>query len=257
MCNNDVKKLPFWETVGRSFKYVLKNRKLLIALIPVVAFLAVIQLILKAPVMCAYNERFCVNSWQNTLGGIVLVLTAVGIIINYCRSIVCKEKVDFRSLNFFKRAGFYILWSFLMTFVIGIPVSIVVIVLSVTGVNVNLLLLISMCLFFVLGTVLAPLIIAFPALAVDDYKLINLSKLFNLCKGNKMAIFFGQFVIMFPYMLLSKMFAYIYALIGVNNFVLNACFVIITLMMAVLDASFRGAFFAHIYQFLKYYDKDK
>ena len=104
---------------------------------------------------------------------------------------------------------------------------------------------------------LAPLIIAFPALAVDDYKLINLSKLFNLCKGNKMAIFFGQFVIMFPYMLLSKMFAYIYALIGVNNFVLNACFVIITLMMAVLDASFRGAFFAHIYQFLKYYDKDK
>ncbi len=257
MCNKDIKKLPFWETVGRSFKYVLKNRKLLITLLPVVAVLAVIQLILKAPIMCAYNESFCENSWQNTLNGLILVLTAVGIIINYCRSIVCKEKVDFKSLNFFKRAGFYILWSFLMTFIIGIPIAIVITILSITGVDINILLLTSMCLFFILGTSLAPLILAFPALAVDDYNLINLSKLFNMCRGNKMAIFFGQFVIMFPYMLLSKMFVYIYALIGANNFVINACFVIITLLMAVLDASFRGAFFAHIYQFLKYYDKQK
>ena len=257
MCNKDIKKLPFWETVGRSFKYVLKNKKLLMALLPVVAVLTVIQLVLKTPIMCAYNESFCVANWQNTLSGIILVLTAVGIIINYCRSIVCKEAVDFTSLKFVKRAGFYILWSVLLTFVVGIPVAIAIIILSVAAIEANMLLLISMCIFFIIGTLLAPMIIAFPALAVDDYKLINLPKLFNICKGNKMAVFFGQFVIMFPYLLLSKMFVYIYALIGANNFVVNACFVIITLAMAVLDASFRGAFFAHIYQFLKYYDKDK
>jgi hypothetical protein len=62
---------------------------------------------------------------------------------------------------------------------------------------------------------------------------------------------------MIPYMILSKMFAYIYFLIGVNNYVVNLCFVIITLFMGLIDASFKGAFFAHIYQFLKYYDKDK
>ena len=257
MCNKDIKKLPFWETVGRSFKYVLKNKKLLLALLPVVAVLTVIQIVLKTPVMCVYNEGFCSSNWQNTLSGLTLVITAVGIIINYCRSIVCKETVDFTSLKFLKRAGFYILWSFLLTFVIGIPVVIAIIILSITGADVNILLLTSMCLFFIVGTALAPLIIALPALAVDDYKLINLSKLFNLCKGNKMAIFFGQFVIMFPYMLLSKMFVYIYALIGANSFAVNICFAVITLLMLAIDASFRGAFFAHIYQFLKYYNKDK
>ena len=212
MCNKDVKKLPFWETVGRSFKYVLKNRKLLLALLPVVAVLAVIQIVLKTPIMCAYSESFCTKSWQNTFGGLTLVLTAVGIIINYCRSIVCKETVDFTSLKFLKRAGFYILWSVLLTFVVGIPVAVAIVILSVASIDVNMLMLVSMCLFFAVGTALAPLIVAFPALAVDDYKLINLSKLFSLCKGNKISIFFGQFVIMFPYMLLSKMFIYIYAL---------------------------------------------
>jgi hypothetical protein len=53
------------------------------------------------------------------------------------------------------------------------------------------------------------------------------------------------------------MFVYIYALIGANSFAVNICFAVITLLMLAIDASFRGAFFAHIYQFLKYYNKDK
>ena len=125
------------------------------------------------------------------------------------------------------------------------------------GVDQNTVLLLSLFLFFVIGTILAPFIIAFPALSVDDYKVVKISKLFHMAKGNKMAIFFGQFVVMIPYILLSKMFAYIYTLVGVNNYALNLFFVLITVCLAVLDASFKGAFFAHIYQFLKYYDKDK
>lgn len=257
MCNKDVKKLPFWETVGRSFKYVLKNRKLLLALLPVIGVLTIVQVVFKLPLMCAYNESFCIQNWQNSVSGLFLVVAAVGIIINYCRSIICKDEVDFLSLRFFKRLAFYVLWSLVLTFALGIPVAIFIMAISLTGIDMSMVLLLAMFLFFVLGTALAPLIVGFPAISVDDYKLINLSKLFKIAYGNKMSIFFGQFVIMIPYMILSKMFAYIYILIGVNNYVVNLCFVIITLFMGLIDASFKGAFFAHIYQFLKYYDKDK
>jgi hypothetical protein len=150
----------------------------------------------------------------------------------------------------------YVLWSFMMTFVLGLPIAIFILLLSLASVDANTLMLLAMFMFFLLGTVFAPLIVGFPAIAVDNYKLINLSKLFKLAKGNKMSIFFGQFVVMFPYMILSKMFIYLYALFGVNSYVINLCFVVITLCMGLIDASFKGAFFAHIYQFLKYYDKD-
>lgn len=257
MPKKEIKKLPFWETVGRSFKYVLKNRKLLLALLPVVAVLTVAQMVFSMPLMCSYNEKFCIQNWQTAVSGIILVLFAVGIIINYCRSIICKETVDYISLKFFKRLAFYILWSFALTFAIGIPLAIFIMILSLMGVDANTSLLLATIMFFVLGTILAPLLVGFPALAVDDYKLINLSKLFSLAKGNKISIFFGQFVIMFPYMILSKMFMYIYILLDVNNYAVNLFFVVVTIFLGLIDASFKGAFFAHVYQFLKYYDKDK
>ena len=257
MTSRTIKPLPFWETVGRSFKYVLKNKKLQLALIPVAVVLFLLQIVLKLPLMCSYNESFCTQGWQNTVSAIVSVIAAVGIIINYCRSIICKEKVDFYSAMFFKRMAFYILWSFLLTFVVGIPVAIFIMIMSFTGIELNTMLTVSLFLFFVVGVLLAPLIVALPALAVDDYKVIKISKLFTLAKGNKMSIFFGQFIVMVPYMLLSKMFAYLYVFSGVNSYIMNLCFVFVTICLSVLDASFKGAFFAHIYQFLKYYDKDK
>jgi hypothetical protein len=93
-------------------------------------------------------------------------------------------------------------------------------------------------------------------LAVDDYKIIKFSKLYALAKGNKASIFLGQLAIMVPYLILSNAFVYIYVLIGVNSYVVNLLFVLIAIFLSLLDVSFRGAFFAHIYQFLKYYDKE-
>ena len=177
--------------------------------------------------MCSYNENFCTQGWQNTVSAIAFVIVAVGIIINYCRSIICKETVDFVSVKFFKRMAFYIIWSFLLTFVVGIPVAIFIMIMSFTGIDTNTILLLSLFLFFVFGVFLAPLIVALPALAVEDYKIVKISKLFALAKGNKMSIFFGQFVVMVPYMLLSKMFMYLYAFSGVNSYVMNLCFVFV------------------------------
>ena len=257
MTKKSIKLLPFWETVGRSFKYVLKNKKLLLSLIPVIGVLLLLQIGLKLPMLCSYNEKFCNQNWQNILSALFLVFATVGIIINYCRSIICKESVDITSLKFIKRISFYIMWSFLLSFVIGIPVAIFVMLISLITAETSIILFMSLFLFFVLGTYMAPMIVAFPAIAVDDYKIIKIKKLFDLAKGNKISIFLGQFIMMIPYMLLSKMFVYLYSIIATNNYIINLTFVLVAICLGGLDASFKGAFFAHIYQFLKYYDKDK
>ena len=201
MTDKIVKLLPFWETVGRSFKYVLKNKKLLIALLPVLAVLVVWQIAFGLPFMCSYSESFCLQNWQHTISTVFLMLVVVGIIINYCRSIICKETVDFISLKFFKRMLLYILWSVFLTFLVSIPLALIISILLAFGVDTNIVLIVSLFSFFALGTFFAPLIIALPALSVDDYKFTKISKLFQLVKGNKMSIFFGQFVVMIPYLL--------------------------------------------------------
>jgi hypothetical protein len=257
MQDKEIKKLPFWETIGRSFKYVLKNNKLLLLLLPITAVVVIIQALVGFPLMCAYNNNFCVEGWQNVLSNIVLVLVAVGIIINYCRSIICKENADITSLKFFKRMMLYVLWSFALTFVVGIPVAMVIVILSIIGMSATGILALTLFAFIVLGVFFAPLIVAFPALAVDDNKIIRPSKLYAMAKGNKMSIFFGQLVIMIPYVVLSNTFIYVYLLLGINNIVMSLLFVFVAILLSLLDASFRGAYFAHIYQFLKYYDQDK
>ena len=110
MCKTDIKKLPFGETVGRSFKYVLKNKELLRAIIPVVGVLTIIQILLGFPAMTSIKTVTLSHS-KIYLGALSLAFAAIGIIINYCRSIVCKASVDYLSLKFWKRLGIYFVFA--------------------------------------------------------------------------------------------------------------------------------------------------
>ena len=60
---------------------------------------------------------------------------------------------------------------------------------------------------------------------------------------------------MVPYWVVLQMLISAYYLIGVNNYVVDLIFVIAVLFIGMIDAGFKGAFFAHIYQFFKFYDK--
>lgn len=259
MNTQELHKLPFWETVGRSFKYVFKNKALIKAALPVVGALAVLQMIIGLPLLCSFTGGNCAMDATRLITLLSLLVASVGIIINYCRTIVCKAEVDFVSLKFWKRLAFYLAASFVLSLVILAPSFVCIfgaaLFFNAVGLG-NLAVASSVLIPFIFAIVFAPLFMVFPAIAVEDYKILSFKKLFQLVKGNHNAVFWGQFLLMMPYWVLFQAFTALYMLIGVNTYVVNLIFVIIGLALGIMDACFKGAFFAHIYQFFKFYEKE-
>ena len=260
MENQEIKKLPFWDTVARSFKYVLKNKALLKGILPLAAALIVLQIFIGLPFLCSIDTSACSNDWRQTVTILSVALGAVGVIINYCRAIVCKAEVDFISLRFWKQTGLYFVASLFLSLLVAVPV-IICLTLSAfifdPQTSINLLTSISLLASVASAIVFAPLFLILPAIAAEDYQMIRWSKLFAMAKGNHNAIFWAQFIIMIPYWLIAKMWSEIYGFIASDNYVISLIFVAGGLVLGILDASFKGAFFAHIYQFFKFYDKKK
>ncbi len=260
MTTSEIKKLPFWETIARSFKYVLKNNALLKGILPLIAALVVLQMFIGMPFMCSINMNKCeISPWQQNLTLLTIILASVGVIINYCRAIVCKSDVDFISLDFWKKMGLYLIASLVLSVIIIFPVLIGIYLMSFffdPNLLINLTTSLTILISVAVSIVVAPLFLVFPAIASGDYKIINWSTLFKMAKGNHNAIFWAQFVIMTPYWLIAKMWYNLYALIGIDNYVVNLIFVIGAVALGMIDAGFKGAFFAHIYQFFKVKNKN-
>lgn len=256
--DNNIKQLPFWETIGRSFKYVFKNISLLKAVLPVIGILVVVQMIFNFPMMCSFGmTQYCKGNLYNNIQIFITAVAACGVIINYCRSIICKANVDYLSGNFFKRLGLYFIASICLSVFIGIPTFIVTILGAVLGFNEVYLQILIYLTFFGFGIFFAPLLVVFPAVAVDDYKIINWARLFSMVKQNHLAVFFGQMLVMVPYWLLYRTLLELYFILGFHNYIANLLFTTIFISLAIMDACIKGAFFAHIYQFFKFYDKHK
>jgi hypothetical protein len=257
MKSQEVNKLPFWKTIGRSFKYVFKNKSLIKGVLPVIGILIITQILMGLPYLCSIKADACVVDWRQKVTLITVVVAAIGIIINYCRSIICKADVDFKSGKFWKQMGLYLLSSLVLSLVVLAP-SFICILLSVFLFNMvglpNLATVSSILLPLIFCVLFAPLFLVFPSIAAEDYKMLSWKKLFSLVKGNHNAVFWAQFIIMMPYWILFRATVELYNLIGVDHYIVNLIFVTIGLVLGVMDACFKGAFFAHIYQFFKIND---
>lgn len=254
MKNSTVHTMPFWETLGRSFKYALKNKLLLISVLPVIGALVLIQILLGLPFACSFGSGICSTGWSYYLTLLSLVAAAAGIIINYCRSIVCKANVDFISRTFWKQMGLYLLAKLFTLFVVSIPVVASIVAVSyLSKFNEQIILVAMVIIPLIFCIAFSPLFLLFPAISVEDYKMISWRNLFETAKGNFNAIFWGQFIISIPYWLLFRMCVELYQIIGINSYGLNLVFVTVCMFLAIVDACFKGAYFAFIYQHFKFY----
>lgn len=258
MKNPEIKKLPFLDTIGRSFKYVLKNKALIRGILPLAAALIVLQALIGLPFLCSLSGNTCVSDWRWPVTALTIALSVAGIIINYCRTIINKAPVDFVSIQFWKRMGFYVVAFLVLSVLILVPVLLCLTLAAFVfdpSTSISLLTLISVLVWFAAAIVFAPLLLVFPAIAVEDYEMIKWSKLFALAKGNCNAIFWAHLIIMLPCWILAKMWSSIYGIIGSDNYIIGLVFVAGGLFISLVDACFKGAYFAHIYQFFKFYDK--
>ncbi len=257
MDGNQIKKIPFWETVGRSFKYVLKNRSLLKTCALVALCLTIFQAALGMPILCSIDNELCQTGFKNALNVLIMALTSVAIIINYCRTIILKADIDFISLSFWKRMILYIFASICLSLLISFPTILVLTLFIIIKMPVAVMYSLVFLFIFGFSILLAPIFLVFPAISVDNRELRKYSKVYELVKGNKTAVFFGQFVLMMPYWILISMLTLFYVNFGSGLYVSKLILCAIIVILAVLDAALKGAYFAHIYQFFTFYDKKR
>lgn len=256
-------KLPFIETLSRSFMYTLCSPKLFLQIAALGLAVLVIEMLGGFPVLCSLGEGKCQEGAWQTTSSLAILLVSVAMIINYCRAVILKADIDFISLGFWKRSVKYILATLLLGLAIILPLmgfGIVYGMISYAsgteepfggiGYIVMFVVLVAWCIY------LAPAFLIFAAITVDD-KTITVAEAYRLTKGNFNKIFWGQSIMMIPGAILLYVLALIYNIIGADMYITDLLFTILVLALSFLDSCFKASFFAHVYQYFVFYKNKK
>lgn len=254
--------LPFVETLSRSFMYTLCNWELYLRVVAVGIIAVLWEMFNGFPVLCSFSNADCVGGAAQSISSLLILLISVGIIVNYCRAIILKAPIDFRSDGFFKRVLLYIWTSFLLMLAIVVPFVLATLlygmILGLFGINAdvgNITYLFSVVVLVAWCICLAPIFLVFAAITVDD-KSMTVKQAYALCKGNFNKIFWGQTLLMIPVAVVVYLLALLYQAMGVESYVIKFIFMVLALALSFLDSCFKASFFAHIYQYFTFY-KDK
>lgn len=248
--------LPLKELLKRTFSYVWNDSKIWLQILLITIGVAAIQLLISFIPFCDNPE--CNEKWQANISSTLFMIANVMILIYYCRKIVLKKETDFTAKYFWKAVLFYIIATIVAMLAIILPV---VLCGALFAVIFNLASSIWLPLFIVTALIvmsiwLAPLLLAFPSIAVEDYSLLNLKKLFSLTRNCHNKIFWGMFLAMLPCSLILLLLVIIYsAIYGSEALAVSIAMPIVSLLLQLLNSYIKGSYYSHLYQFFKFVDK--
>lgn len=258
MSKSEEIKLPFIETIKRSFSYVLGTPKLLLGSISIGIVAFIYEIFSGFPILCSLGVQVCEESTKQSVSNLIIVLVSASIIINYCRGIILKSPFDFRSLSLVRRIALYILTAIGLYFailLIGVLssalVSSVFYLLGYKGIN-EVFSLVLLIMMVVAAIILAPVFVLFAGIAVDD-KTLSLKEAFKITKGNNNKIFWGQIIMMLPCGSLMVLLSVLSAYTGAESYMAKLLYCITLLLISFVDSCFKASFFAHIYQYFTFY----
>ncbi len=257
---NEKIKMPFWETLRRTFAYVWNDRKMLLAILPILIAFIILKFVLQQTSSCNPALENC-NNWQELTLSIALIVMNIAIIINYCRKIILKDDPNFTGKRFWKGAVFYFIATMVYFFLILLPLVVLIPLTMLIGSSASAgsigwgLLSLYVIIFaeFVLA---APLLLWFPSIAVEDYKMLSIKKLFRLVKGNHNKLFWGMFVTNIPlFVLLVVIILAAGAFFGADNLRNSNSLWLLGMVVQALNTCLKGSYYAHTYQFFKFVEK--
>ncbi len=252
-------KLPLGETLKRTFVYVWKNKNMMLTILPILLALVVVEVVLTMTSSCSPDVEDCSTSWQNIAISLAFIVFNIGIIINYCRHIVLKDELDFVSLSFWKSVVFYCLVSIALGIFLAVPVILLISALAVsTGVLANVSILVSLIylILFVECILISPLFLVFPSIAVKDWSLLSIKRLFRLVHGNHNRVFWGMIAASLPCFLFLVISAVIlFGIYGTDVVRNSLSFWLLGIVIQTINTCIKGSYYAHIYQFFKFVEK--
>ena len=106
-------RLPFWETVRRSFMYVLTNFDVYLKVTALWFAIILYEMFTDFPSICNLSAEGCTGGWMQNVSILLLMLASIAIVIAFCRVIVLKVPSSYFSWAFGKREIVYLLYNIL------------------------------------------------------------------------------------------------------------------------------------------------
>lgn len=257
--NSDVIKLPFWETIRRSFVYVALNLETYLKVSAVMFAILIYEMFTGFPSICNLDSTGCTGGWQQNVSMVLMSVASIAVVISYCRTIVLKTTSNYFSLAFGKREIKYLLYGLLIVAMITLPSIVIIFSVAYFGqmasfpdafYNILVLVPLLITIYF------ARFYLVFPAVAVDD-KAIDLRASYAMTIGNANKIFWGQMLMMVPVITLLLVISVLFKLFATDNYIIKFVFVGLVLALTFLDACLKAAYYAHLYQFFTFHYKPK
>ena len=112
----------------------------------------------------------------------------------------------------------------------------------------------SFLVLFMVGLLLAPYTLVFPAIALDN-KEIDFQKSHQLTRGNALAILGGLIALSLPFVFINLLVSSLYMALGTENILINLFFSFIQIELSLFYHALKASFMAHIYQYFIYFYK--
>lgn len=251
-------KLPFWETIFRSFMHPFLNFSLFIKLSAVWMVFLAYEIFMGFPSLCSLYSDNCGETWSERISVILTALASLSITVSYCRAVILKENFNNFHFSFGKRELLFLGYNILFAFVLFIPMLLVLLAIVFIGKILGFPPAISIILIagalLIITTYLIGLSLVFPAISVDN-KEIRFKEAWEITKGNGSRILWSQVVLFIPYVLFIFIIGILFRMIGVESLVIKIIYAAVLMALTYFGACLRASYYAHIYQYFIFYKK--
>ena len=252
-------KLPLWETVSHSFLYVLKNIKAIGQICSVFLILWILNIFSGQPLLCNTEKENCMAQWLPWCFTILQYIACAVITVDVIRYIVLKKDYKWFHLYLGKQHFRFIAYNMAIALMIIIP-SALILMIAKNSYDQNLSVYTQALLgaafistLIGLSIFCCRLYLVYGGAALNDQEM-TFAKSYMLTKGNMLKICIGQLILTIPTILLVYIASNLY--FAFTPTVFSKCLYSLWILMCYFfEASIRGSYYCHLYQYFEYMNK--
>jgi len=257
--NNKIN-LPFWETVRRSFMYVLQNIPVIAKISSIFLILWIICISMEIRVLLSPSVTFA-DIWQTeVLCATLTALASTIVAVSLIRYMIKKQEVKWFHMSFGMNNLKFIGWNLLFFLLVFLPAFFILAGAAIAEhqgvplIYIQILTITSGIALIAMLVFVSRLYLIYTASALNIK--MSLQKAFALTQGNTLKIFCGILILILPTYIFTTILIKLYQL--PNLTLSGACLLsLLSMIVSFFDSSVKASYYTHLYQFFTYFDKEQ
>ena len=253
--------LPLWETISRSFMYIIKHCKDMCKICSVFIVLWFLNIASGQPMLCSTAQKECLMQGAPLVYAVVLYLACAIITVNVIRSIILRQACHWFHLYLGKPHFRFVGYNIVLALMVIIPSAFILMIVRSTNdselSNVTLAFLGAafICTLIGLSVLCCRLYLVYGGAAIGDRNM-TLAKSYMLTQGNMLKICIGHIVLAFPTIILTYVASRIYFSVSSSD-ISQSLFSLWLLLCYFFESSIKGSYYSHLYQYFDYMSRKK